>query len=141
MWRSHRDGASSAVRVIAPLVLMLGGLLATSGSALAATPKHHQIDCAANAPTCTEVYDSEKVFGEDVYVGHDEPSLLFYSDTAGAGNNVRYQMVLPTDPSAHNPLMRGKSYGFELHIAPWFGMGMCATQSVSRAALDVHSGL
>ena len=129
MSRSHHNGALFAMRIVVPMLLLLGGLIATSGSAVAAAPKHHHIDCAANAPTCAEVYDSEKVFGEDVYVGHDEPSLLFYSDTAGAGNNVRYQVVLPTDPSPNNPLMRGKSYGFELHIAPWFGMGMCATQS------------
>ena len=129
MWHSHHNGALFALRIVAPALLLLAGMLATSGGALAATPKHAKIDCAANAPTCAETWDSEKTFGQDVYVGHDEPSLLFYSDKPGAGNNVRYQIVLPTDPSANNPLMRGKAYGFELHIAPWFGMGMCDTQS------------
>src|SRR4051794_26562247 len=39
--------------------------------------QHAHIDCAAGRAICTEVYDSEAVFGEDHYVGHDEPSLLF----------------------------------------------------------------
>jgi hypothetical protein len=129
MWRSHHNGAYFAMRVILPLGLLVGGLLANSGAAVAATPRHAKVNCAANAAICAEVYDSEKVFGNDVYVGHDEPSLLFYSDVPGSGNNVRYNLVLPTDPSASNPLMSGKSYNFELHIAPWFGMTVCDTQS------------
>jgi len=132
MMGTHRNGAYFAVRVLAPLVLLIGGMLATAGGASAATPatsKHAKINCAQNAPTCTEVWDSEKVFGHDVYVGHDEPSLLFYSNTPGSGNNVQYQIVLPKDPSASNPTAIGKAYNFELHIAPWFGMLMCDTQS------------
>jgi hypothetical protein len=34
------------------------------------------------------------------YVGHDEPSLLFYSDEPGAGNYNVYRLVLPTDPKS-----------------------------------------
>ena len=111
------------------MVLLIGGLLASGGGAQAATPKHAKINCAANAATCTETWDSEKVFGADQYVGHDEHSLLFYSNTPGSGNNVQYQMILPTEPSSSNPLMRGKAYDFQLHIAPWFGMILCDTQS------------
>src|SRR5665647_3841029 len=114
MTRSHRIGAHSAVRVFVPMVLLIGGLLASGGGAQAATPKHAKINCAANAATCTETWDSEEVFGADQYVGHDEPSLLFYSNTPGSGNNVQYQMILPTEPSSSNPLMRGKAYDFQL---------------------------
>ena len=129
MTPSHRIGAHSAVRVLVPMVLLIGGLLASGSGVQASTPKHAKINCAANAATCTETWDSEKVFGEDQYVGHDEPSLLFYSNTPGSGNNVQYQMILPTEPSAHSPLSRGKAYDFQLHIAPWFGMTLCDTQS------------
>src|SRR5579872_622608 len=56
------------------------------------------MSCAQGRMTCTEVFDSEAVFGEGVYVGHDEPSLLFYANTLGSGNSSRYQLTLPSDP-------------------------------------------
>ena len=33
----------------------------------------------------------------------DEPSALFYSKKPGSGNQVRYDVVLPRDPSPANP--------------------------------------
>jgi hypothetical protein len=85
------------------------------------------INCANSSAMCAEVANSDQVFGH--YVGHDEPSLLFYSDTPGSGNHMRYNVTLPTQPSATDPLMPGKSYSFELSGAQWFGMALCATQS------------
>jgi hypothetical protein len=64
------------------------------------------------------------------YVGHDEPSLLFYSNHAGAGNNNTWQITLPKDPAAMptqgqpNP-----TWGFQEHPAFWFGMAMCDSLS------------
>jgi hypothetical protein len=62
-------------------------------------------------------------------VGHDEPSLLFYSNTAGAGFNNVYRIRLPKDP----PLLpkqdgSGGTWNFQLHPAFWFGMAMCDDQ-------------
>lgn len=93
----------------------------------AATPMH--LDCVQKSLTCTEVYDSEAVFGQNVYVGHDEPSTLFYSNVPGSGNRMRYQLTLPKDPTPTAPLTPGKAYNFQLHPAFWFGMAMCDTQS------------
>jgi hypothetical protein len=76
---------------------------------------------------CTEVYDSEAVFGEGQYVGHDEPSTLFYSTTPGSGNRAQYQLTIPSDPAG--PYDTSKSYNFMLRPAFWFGMAMCDTQS------------
>jgi hypothetical protein len=76
---------------------------------------------------CTEVADSDDVFGH--YVGHDEPSVLFVSNEPGSGNHVRYNMTLPTDPSASDPNNVNKSYQFELSGADWLGMAMCDSQS------------
>jgi hypothetical protein len=95
----------------------------------AASASLHHINCAAGAVTCTEVGDSEAVFGEGVYVGHDEPSTLFYSNVPGSGNRMQYTLVLPKDPPAAKPLTIGKSFNFMLHPAFWFGMAMCDTQS------------
>ncbi len=131
---SSRSKLSIAFTLFA-LAAVIAGLLATAalrGSftrAHASSAPHVHIDCAAGAATCTEVYDSEAVFGEGVYVGHDEPSTLFYSNVPGSGNQMRYDLRLPKDPSPVNPTKAGKSFNFELHPAFWFGMAMCDTQS------------
>src|SRR5947209_8193625 len=133
---SSRSKMSVAFSLVA-LVVIVTGLLATgalrgatsSARAANASTAHSHIDCAAGAATCTEVFDSEAVFGEGVYVGHDEPSNLFYSNVPGSGNQMRYQLTLPRDPSPSAPLSPGKSFNFELHPAFWFGMAMCDTQS------------
>jgi hypothetical protein len=88
---------------------------------------HHAIDCASSSAMCTEVADSDGVFGH--YVGHDEPSMLFDSNVPGSGNHMRYNIVLPKNPSAHHPNAVNKSYAFELSGAEWLGMAMCDTQS------------
>jgi len=95
--------------------------------ALMAGPAEGLPRCSSNRILCTEVYDSEDVFGEGVYVGHDEPSVLFYSDTPGAGNRNRYILVLPQDPP--HDVVPGRTWNFQLHSAFWVGMAMCDTQS------------
>ncbi|TML51582.1 MAG: hypothetical protein E6G21_06980 [Actinobacteria bacterium] len=90
---------------------------------------------------CAEVDDWQSVFS--YYVGHDEPSNIFYSNTPGSGNRMRYQLTLPTDP-APTPIP-GRSYNFMLHPAFWFGLAMCDTQSypeqVSTCAADSDSNI
>jgi hypothetical protein len=98
------------------------------GSVAQATAAHAILSCT-KAATCTEVLDSEAVFGEGVYVGHDEPSTLFYSNRPGSGNSNQWQLTLPKDPTPTAPLTPGKAYNFQLHPAFWFGMAMCDTQS------------
>jgi hypothetical protein len=60
------------------------------------------------------------------YIGHDEPATLFYSNKPGAGNNVSYNLRLPTDPPTR-PRQNGSggTFGFELHPTFWLGMVMC----------------
>jgi hypothetical protein len=88
---------------------------------------HMALNCEYSS-LCTEVANSQDVFGPD-YVGHDEPSAVFYSNKPGAGNRAQYDVVLPRDPSPSNPNAPGKSFQFELNGALWFGMAMCDTQS------------
>jgi hypothetical protein len=94
---------------------------------------------------CAEVANPAEVFGEDSYVGHDEPSLGFYSDTPGAGNHMTYSFRLPQDPPSANPTVPGKSFQFELNGAFWLGMALCATQSypeqVSTCTPDSDSNI
>src|SRR3954467_10926751 len=108
---------------------MWRGYTAPQAHAAPAASSHSIIDCSKGSFHCAEVWDSEAVFGENKYVGHDEPSTLFYSNTPGSGNQMRYRLVLPTDPTPTTPTERGKSFNFELHPAFWFGMAMCDTQS------------
>jgi len=87
-------------------------------------------DCSRNTSWCTEVADSEAVFGHGVYVGHDEPSLLYYSNTPGAGNNDTYFLRLPKDPPTQPKQDgSGSTWNFQLHPAFWFGVAMCDDQS------------
>ena len=64
------------------------------------------------------------------YVGHDEPSVLFYSAVAGSGNSSLYTVVLPKDPPTKpNQAGTAGTFNFQLHPAFWFGMAMCDPQS------------
>src|SRR5579863_1446667 len=139
----------SVILSLIVLATVIGGLAATQVlrggviKAHAASPLH--IDCAKGSPVCTEVYDSEAVFGEGHYIGHDEPSTLFYSNRPGSGNRMQWRLTLPRDPSPTDPLTPGKSFNFRLHSAFWFGMGMCDTQSypeqVSTCTPDSDSNI
>jgi hypothetical protein len=59
------------------------------------------------------------------YVGHDEPSVKFISNTPGTGNTMTYYMEIPVDPTkAPAPSGSVTDYG-QLSIAPWFGLPIC----------------
>src|SRR5881398_2300207 len=89
-----------------PLAVLtsLGLILVASFSASARADANNK-SCADNALMCTEVADSIGYDGG--YTGHDEPSLLFYSNTAGAGNSAMYHLQIPTDPKKQ-PQQNGK---------------------------------
>ncbi len=148
-----RFSARSKVSIVLSLVAfatIIGGLMAAV--ALRGTIDHAHaantqvLNCARTA-LCTEVADPEEVFGEGNYVGHDEPSTLFYSNKPGSGNNMRYELTLPSDPPAPGgvPTSPAESFNFQLHPAFWFGMAMCDTQSypeqVSTCTPDSDSNI
>lgn len=127
--------------MVLPLTASAARLHTTQTTSTART----HINCATGDFRCTEVYDSEAVFGEGHYVGHDEPSTLFYSNRPGSGNRMQWRLTLPKDPSPTDPLTPGKSFNFQLHPAFWFGMAMCDTQSypeqVSTCTPDSDSNI
>jgi hypothetical protein len=85
-------------------------------------------ECQDNAVVCTEVANSIGYHGG--YTGHDEPSLLFYSNAQGSGNSMTYSLTLPTDPpTLPTQGGTGGTFNFQLHPAFWFGMAMCDDQS------------
>ena len=122
---------------------MAGANVAAVAPAAASAGQHAAINCEYSA-TCAEVANSSDVFGSE-YVGHDEPSAVFYSNVPGSGNHMTYSMRLPQDPPPNNPNKAGRSYQFELNGAIWFGMALCATQSypeqVSTCTPDSDSNI
>jgi len=73
--------------------------------------------------------------GGPSYVGHDEPAVLFYSTTPGAGNSFKGLITLPKDSKTKpNQAETGGTWNFQLHPAFWFGMAMCDTQSAPETA-------
>src|SRR5512142_3351998 len=117
MTRTARFIALAALCAIALLLLTAAGFTAPQ----AAAANYSRALCSQNAPLCTEVADSLNYNG--TYTGHDEPSVLFYSNTAGSGNNNKYVLTLTKDPPSL-PMQDGKggTFNFQLHPAFWFGM-------------------
>jgi hypothetical protein len=137
------------------LVAIPGSLLVAGATLAAASPaqaghtasaaaagQHAAINCEYGM--CAEVGSPADVFGTQ-YVGHDEPSAVFYSNRPGSGNHMTYSLRLPHDPSPASPSTPGKSYQFELNGAIWLGMALCATQSypeqVSTCTPDSDSNI
>jgi len=118
-----------SLAMAAAIALALAVTTARAAPLRTAAQTHSTINCAI--AMCTEVQDSEEVFGEGNYVGHDEPSALFYSNRPGSGNQMVYTFQLPTDPKPGpgNVPRPGQSFEFELNATFWFGMAMCATES------------
>src|SRR5215472_7165883 len=94
-----RSKMSVLVYVIALLTIIAGILAALE--LRGATPHTHAakaeasggrlVDCAESS-FCTEVADPASAFpGYNKYVGHDEPSNLFYSNVPGSGNNNQWR--------------------------------------------------
>jgi hypothetical protein len=82
---------------------------------------------------CTEVEQANSQNGyldNGYYVGHDEPSMEFVSNTPGSGNSAQYSVTLPTEPSfPPNGSAAGPVWDFQLTPTFWFGMVMCDNQS------------
>ena len=141
---------SLLISLIATAAIALPVAVTSSQSSTAhaapAASTHKTLNCAQSS-SCTEVQDSEEVFGEGNYVGHDEPSTLFYSNRPGSGNQMTYGFKLPTDPmpGPGNVPRPAQSFGFQLNATFWFGMAMCATESyplqVSSCTPDSDSNI
>jgi hypothetical protein len=124
------------------LALVAAGVLVLVASIPWASAGHSTLGrpyCDDNAPLCTETLSPYNYEGH--YTGHDEPSLLFYSNTAGAGNNQIYRLTLPTDPpNPPNQAGTGGTFNFQLHPAFWFGMALCDDQSAPNPGGSTLAG-
>src|SRR5262249_29534140 len=106
---------------LAAMVGLTAAVLVISGAPAGSSDySSYKPDCGDQFPLCTEIGNPQDAFGNNYYVGHDEPSLLFYSHTPGSGNHARYQLTMPTEPAG--PFSQSKGYDFELRPTFWFGM-------------------
>ena len=118
------------LRIVLTAVAVGGAAFASVGAfsghaAHASSGGWGPLSCGNNVRLCTEVEDDQTAFGW--YVGHDEPSVLFYSHQAGSGNHMQYNMTLPVEPKGG--FNDKKGYTGEITPALWFGMAMCASES------------
>src|SRR5438309_10346046 len=90
-----------AGRLATSLALVFGALAVMASPAAAGGVRHVHLNCAESS-ACAEVANYKEVFG-NYYVGHDEPSTLFFSNKPGSGNHMRYTVTLPKDPSPSDP--------------------------------------
>src|SRR5689334_17911660 len=113
-WWATAGAVFTAGALVAAAAPAAGAHTRPTAPRLSAT-SHVSINCA-KSKICPDVADSDEVFGH--YVGHDEPSALFYSNKPGSGNRLRYTLRLPRDPSPRHP--NRKSYQQELNATFWF---------------------
>jgi hypothetical protein len=64
-----------------------------------------------------------RFYDNGVYIGHDEPSIGFYSDTPHSGNDMQWEITIPHE----RPLPVTQS--FENYLAFWFGLALCDPNS------------
>jgi hypothetical protein len=78
---------------------------------------------------CTDFYLwGGRGYDNSHYIGHDEPSVGFFSNVPGSGNNMQWDITLPTS----RPLPAVQT--FQLTIAPWFAMAICDPNSFPGGA-------
>src|SRR5438105_12173226 len=75
------------------------------------------------------------------YVGHGEPSLLFYSNKPGSGNSSTYFLRLPKDPpTLPKQNGTGGTFNFQLHPAFWVGIASSRYRFRGDAVLSARLG-
>ena len=118
-----------ALFAAAAVSLLPASSAASSGSGSTASGASRT--CKIILPLCTDPSEPINDLAGGPYVGHDEPSILFYDHQHGAGNDVTYNIRLPKDPPTQptQDSANGVYWAFEQRAAYWFGMIMCDTQS------------
>ena len=88
-------------------------------------PDAHDLNCTE--PSKAIIWDAQ-ANGYKYYVGHAEPTTLFYSGAGASGNNMQWKFTLPTtDP---NPNQSGTNVAnFELYSTFWIGLALCDPNS------------
>jgi hypothetical protein len=119
------------------LLALTGSLLIPSASAVAQRTSISSAEpfCEIHPGACPDTRTHKDYEGN--YVGHDEPSVLFYSDRAGSGNSNTWNLQIPHEaPVLPTQDGTGGTWNFQLHPAIWFGMALCESQSYPNPGTD-----
>jgi hypothetical protein len=142
------SAASLAVAALTAVALATPSAGLASVRAHAAGYRHRSVgnlDCNGHSPIqrplkvggyiCAEVHGIGRnghLNDNGYYIGHDEPTLQFYSNRPGSSTNVTWVQTLPRDPRAlptvHGPL-KDVTHFFELMPALWYSMALCDPNS------------
>ncbi|HEY2576694.1 MAG TPA: hypothetical protein VGI74_10350 [Streptosporangiaceae bacterium] len=139
---------------LAAATLAAAQLLATPATGLATARAHPaaaragasgELDCNGHSPIqrpikpggtiCAEVHGGGKdghLADNGFYIGHDEPTLQFYSTQPGSSTKATWVQTLPRDPAkppTENGPLKDVTHFFELMPALWFSMDLCDPQS------------
>ena len=151
-WHAHRLSASLVLTASAALALAAQGTVTVAtastvrpASAAVQPRSVGGLDCNGLSPIqrpskpgrmCADPHGSPSYGGRFYenghYIGHDEPSVRFISNTPGSGNNQTLTEKLPADPAALPTVAHpGKdvTHWFELSVAPWVSTTVCDPES------------
>jgi hypothetical protein len=137
--------ASATLAAILLLATPGTGFAAASGPAAGSTIQPvGELDCNGYSPVqrpvkpggtlCAEVHGAPGGQLEDNgwYIGHDEPTMQFYSQRPGSSTAVTWVQTLPRDPRKL-PTVNGPgqdiTHFFELMPALWYSMALCDPKS------------
>jgi hypothetical protein len=123
-------------------VLVIMGFPAAANAASVAPNSTGELDCNGFSPIQTVVHPSAmcadvrsswgRFYDHGHYIGHDEPSVRYISNTRGSGADVTYVERLPVDPRQLPTVDHPGddiTHFFELSVAPWFSMDICDPDS------------
>lgn len=99
-----------------------GGLDCNGHSPISANPKGNMI-CADRKES-----NGGRFWDNGYYVGHDEPTIQWFSSATNSGNSMAWVVVLPSkDPT---PTQSGSSVAnFELYPTFWVSLALCDPNS------------
>ena len=89
-------------------------------------PDAHDINCTEPTPA---IVAAAREAGYAYYIGHAEPTTLFFSTAGASGNNMQWKFKLPAAEPA-SPTQNGSSVAnFELYSTFWLGLALCDPNS------------
>lgn len=111
------NSSSSASREVAAGIRPEGGLDCNGLSTIQRTIREDMV--------CADFTSGSRSRGEDngTYIGHDEPSIGFYSQSPNSGNNMQWEFRVPVERSLP------ATQTFENLITFWFSLAVCDPNS------------
>jgi hypothetical protein len=126
------------LRLVAIGAMTVAQAVGPAASAPAVAAADASALCERHAGLCPDTAKHKNY--EGAYVGHDEPAVLFYSDEPGAGNSNVWHLRIPHEsPELPTQNGTGGTWNFQQHVAFWFGMALCETQSYPNPGMACPS--